>query len=77
MTVKPRTRSEDERFLKDTKTFSDISAVSGSEFTLIFFIFILVYIFARAIWEAIRDLREENKPKKKERISTTPVHYPK
>jgi len=77
MTVKPRTRSEDERFLKDTKTFSDISAVSGSEFTLILFIFILVYIFARAIWEAIRDLREENKPKKKERISTTPVHYPK
>jgi hypothetical protein len=76
MTVKPRTRTEDERFLENARILSDVSDVGGGGFTLIFFIFIFIYIFARAIWDAFRDLREEKTPEKKQRVSTTPTHYP-
>ena len=80
MTVKPRTRSQDERFLKESRAFGEISSeifASGDEFALLFFVIILIYIFARALWGLIRTLREAKKPEKTERVSTTPKHYPK
>ena len=77
MTVTPRTRADDERFLENARILSDFSAASGDGFALLFFAVTVVYIFARAIWEAIRDLRKDEKPEKKGRVTKTPKHYPK
>lgn len=78
MTVKPRSQAEDDRFVSRARFFADIDAFTmGDEYTLALFAIILVYIFARALWGLIRDLRDEHKPKKKQRVTTTPTHYPK
>jgi hypothetical protein len=85
MTVKPRTRTQDERFLKGARAFGEVGAevfTAGEGFGLAFFAFILVYIFVKAIWGLIQTLREAKKPEKtqpekKQRVSTTPTHYPK
>ena len=80
MTVKPRTRTQDERFLKETRFIGEAGAdafTMGDDFALALFAIILIYIFAKAIWGLIQTLRETKKPEKTQRVTTIPIHYPK
>ena len=81
MTVTPRTQAQDERFIDGARMLGphggvDALSMDGG-FVLVFFAIILVYIFARALWGLIKELNEEHKPGKEQRVTTTPKHYPK